>query len=158
MANKISENNFSMPYLLVLLVVGFLWIRSSLEKIEGGKFVSTLGGTLGKFASNNPYPWFKNLLQTTAIPNSQMFGMMVMVGELVVAITITVSVLMMLAGKRSGLVHSILLLGLLGGLLLNGTFWLAAGWMSPSTDGLNLLMFSIELIGFFYLLKQRAVN
>jgi len=43
--------------------------------------------------------------------------------------------------------------GLIGGITLNTMFWLAAGWTSPSTDGLNLLMLVTQLIGLVVIIR-----
>lgn len=64
------------------------------------------------------------------------------------AASITLASIYLLTRKPTFLSKLVLELGLLGGILLNIIFWLAAGWTSPSTDSLNLLMFLIEAIGF----------
>ncbi len=132
--------------LLIILVVGLTWARSSWGKFESGKFVNSLGAILIKSAEHNPYSWYKSFLQDIAIPNSVIFAQMVLWGELLVAITIIFSSIYLLK-KQKKLVYIILISGLLGGLLLNLNFWLAFAFTSPSTDNLNLLMGAIELVG-----------
>lgn len=131
---------------LVLLDLGFVWLRSSFGKITGGKFVETLGPTLTKFASNNPNTWYKDLLHNVMIPNSQFLGNLIMWGEFATAILITLPSLYLLFNK-STVMEKFLLIGLLGGLVLNLNFWFASGWTSSSTESLNLLMLTVELIG-----------
>lgn len=148
---KSVEKNFYLIY----FVFGFIFLKSSWGKIEGGQFVSGLGGTLEKFASKNPYPWFKEFLTGVAIPNSQLFGNMTMWGEFLTGLGFAVGSLYLLISKKpSQLGYVVFTLGCLGGFLLNGTFWLAAGWTSASTDTVNLVMMLVGLIGLVYGLKK----
>lgn len=145
------------PLLAVLLSVGLLWLRSSYGKLTGGTFVNSLGATLTKVAEKNPYPFFKQFLTNTAIPNSQLFGTLTLWGELLSAVAISVgSIILLLNPHPNKLVIVGLLAGLVGGLLLNITFWLGFGYTSPSTDSLNLLMAVIEVIGIVFLMQQLA--
>lgn len=139
-------------YLLFLLLVnGFIWARSSFAKFASGKFVEDLPNTLGKFSAKNPYPWYKDFLQNTVSQNSQIFGNLVFWGEALVAASIILGTLyLLLKHTGKGILATLLLLGLAGGAFLNLNFWLAAGWTSPSTDGLNLLMLVAQLAGAAY--------
>lgn len=140
--------------LLILLADGLIWLRSSYGKFSAGTFVETLGKTLEKFASQDPYSWYKGLLQDVAIPNAPVVGTVILWGELLVALAIVVGAVL-LWGKRAGArAKWILLAGLLGGAVLNLLFWLAAGWTSPSTDSLNLLMMVVELVGAFFIWRS----
>lgn len=148
------KNIFDKTLLLILLVIDFIWLKSSYGKFSGGKFVLGMEGTLKKFASENPYPPVKDFLQSVAMPNAPVFGTLTMWGEAMVGITLLISLLWLLfkkGGNNSALL--LLLLGLLGGAFLNGVFYLSSGWMSPSSESLNLLMFTIEVIAAFYTLK-----
>lgn len=137
-----------------LAVVGFIFARSSIGKITGGEFISGLGGTLQKFASENPYLWFKGFLEVVAIPNSQVFGILTMWGEFFAGFGVLVSlVCLYFLGSKNKLFVYLLGTGLLVGAFLSATFYFAAGWMSPSTDGLNLLMCLIQLAGLAYVFK-----
>ena len=131
--------------MLILLSVGLLWLRSSYGKFTSGTFVSGLGGTLTKVLDKNPYSWFKEFLSTVAIPNSQLFGNLVLWGELLSAVAITAGAVLM---------SLVLIAGLTGGLLLNIVFWLGFGHTSPSTDSINLLMAVVQIIGIVFILKQ----
>lgn len=140
--------------LFILLAVGLIWLRSSYGKISGGNFVEGLAGTLDKFASKNPYPLVKQFLLNVAIPNAHLFGTLVMLGEAFTALSIVIaSVYLLLNSKTNQVVLTILSLGLIIGIFLNATFWFASGWTSPSTDGLNLLMFAVQLVGFIYVVR-----
>lgn len=143
--------------LLILLSVGVLWLRSSFGKLSSGTFVNNLGATLTKTAEKNPYPWFKDFLTTVAIPNAQLFGNLVLWGELLSAIAITVGAILMIINPHPARVVVLLfILGLVGGLLLNIIFWLGFGYTSPSTDSINLLMAVIQIVGIFFVMQQFA--
>lgn len=140
---------------IIFAVIGYVFLKSSFGKIEGGKFVEGLAGTLEKFASKNPYPFFKNFLETIAIPNSYIFGVLTMWGELLVGISLILGSLYLIFSKGTNkLVYFGLLLGFFGGMLLNGTFYFASGWISPSTESVNLVMFFVGLVGFLFTLKK----
>lgn len=147
------ENN---KYLyLIFIIVGFIFLRSGWGKVTGGKFVATLGGTLTKFASENPYPWYKSFLQNIAIPNSYLFGILTMWGEVLVGLSLTlVALYLLVTNRESRMIYMILMIGFLVGMFLNGTFWLAAGWTSPSTESVNLVMFGVETVGFIFTLRK----
>lgn len=147
----------SKSLLLVLLSVGLLWLKSSYGKFTSGTFVSNLGQTLSKASANNPYPFFKQFLANVAIPNSQIFGTLVLWGEALCAVAITVgSVILLLNPNANKLAVLGLVAGLAVGLLLNIVFWLGFGSTSSSTESLNLLMAVIEVIGIFALIRQLA--
>lgn len=131
----------------IILANGLIWLRSSVGKLSSGNFVENLGGTLTKFASHNPYPFYKNFLENVAVPNSQIFGFLTLWGEFLVAISLVGGAIILLTSPRKLKVVKLpLMMGLLGGVFLNLIFWLASGWTSASTDSLNLLMLVIGLI------------
>ncbi len=141
--------------LTIILAIGLIWLKSSWGKLSSGNFPDKLGGTLTTFASKNPNLWFKSILETTAIPNSVIFGYLVMLGEFFVAVTLTVASLYLLKKQKTNSTLGIwLCLGLIGGALLNLTFWFAAGWMSPSTETLNLLMAGVQIIILVGIIKE----
>ena len=143
------------PFLYVILLLGLLWAKTSYGKFASGNFVSELGQTLSKVQSKNPHPFFRDFLADFAIPNSQIFGSLVLYGELLVAISlIFASSLLIFKTKVNKLVTLLLIAGLSGGLFLNINFWLGFGWTNPAADSLNLLMGSTEAIGIFFLIKQ----
>ena len=150
------------PFLIILLSIGLLWLRSSYGKFTSGTFVNSLGGILTKAADKNPYPLFKQFLTSVAIPNSQVFGLLVLWGELLSAVAITAGVILLLIKSRLKRFASLVLLsGLASGLLLNIVFWLGFGYTSPSTESLNLLMGVIEIIGISFLmnnLRRRSLS
>lgn len=153
MTSETFKKEMGLPFLYTLAAVDFIWLRSSSGKIIEGKFIGALGGTLQKFASSNPYPPVKDFLQNIAIPNSTTFGYLTVGGEVLVALSLAVGVVSMALRKLNKFTTIILAIGLLVGSLLNLTFWLASGWTGASTDGLNLLMFVIQTVGFIQVVR-----
>ncbi len=146
-------------YLLtILLFDGLIWLRSSYGKLTTGNFPLELDKTLTKFASNNPYPWFKDFLLNQAIPQASNLGALIMYGEAITAVLVIVGSLGLFYNFRNKLFKILLLLGLVGAFKLNLMFWLASGWTSPSSDSLNLLMLFIELVGIIFCIKILKKN
>lgn len=143
--------------LLIILANGLIWLRSSYGKFTSGNFVSNLGATLEKFAGKNPYPPFKDFLENVAIPNFGIFARLTLWGELLTALTLTgVSAYILVGGKTCKYSGPLLILGLLTGMFLNAIFWMAAGYTSPSTDSLNILMFVTQGLALAAVLKLKV--
>lgn len=140
------NTNFQKGFFLILISLGFIWLRSSFGKITGGMFPQTLAPTLEKFISKNPYPWYTDFLKSSIIPNAEFFGQVIMWSEFAVAIAIVGGSMFLLINNKKSLAGMVLKIGLFGGIMLNLNFWLASSWTSPSTDSLNLLMAVIQII------------
>lgn len=141
--DKVYRNAFY----TVILFLGLVWLKSTLGKLTAGKFVDSLSPTLEKFTSGNPHPWYIDFVENSVMPNSKFFGNLIMWGEFLTAISlISSSIYFIFSKKDNKILEYILVLGLLGGALLNLNFWFASGWMSPSGDSLNLLMFAIQVL------------
>lgn len=141
--------------LLILLVDGSIWFRSGLGKFTSGNFVENLPKTLERFSSQNPHSWYKDLLGPIG-SNSQLWGNLVMYGELVGSLVLLTGVAMGLLKNTPRPLVALMILSLLGLSFMNLNFYLASGWTSPSSEGLNLLMFFIQIIGaarMMYLLR-----
>lgn len=139
---------------LIFLVDGFIWLQSGVGKISSSKFVDGLAGTLTKFSGGNPYPWFKDFLTGMAIPNAWFIGWGVQLGEILAGVTALAAGVILLSGKKvGGIVRVALGVGFLAGAILNGLFWLAAAWTSPSTDSLNLIMAAVGVSGLLWSLR-----
>lgn len=132
----------------ILLIDGFIFLKSGYGKLTEGKFVDGLSGMLSKFASNNPYPFVKDFLNFIAIPNANIFAVLTMWGEFLFGLSIIIaSLYLWFMPQPSKIGYLILLFGSCGGMFLNAVFWLSLGWTSASTDGLNMVMFAVELGG-----------
>ncbi|MBI2593078.1 hypothetical protein HYW44_00340 [Candidatus Daviesbacteria bacterium] len=144
---------------LIFASIGFIFLRSGYGKISEGKFVGSLGETLAKFASKNPYPLVKNFLEQTAIPNSEVFGLLTMYGEVFAGISITLtSIYLLFVSKGSRAGYMILGAGFLTGAFLNAVFWLSAGYTSASTESLNLIMLAVQIIGLWFVWQKLMVG
>lgn len=140
---------------LIFTAIGFIFLRSGYTKVTEGKFVGSLGETLAKFASKNPYPPVKNFLEQIAIPNSEVFGLLTMYGEVFAGISITLaSIYMLFVSKGSRAGYMILGAGFLTGAFLNAVFWLSAGYTSASTESLNLVMFAAQAAGLAFVWQK----
>ena len=147
-------NRESKTLLLIILSIGLIWSRSSFGKISSGNFVQGLGKILVKTANNSPYQEYKSFLENIAIPNSYLFGYLVMWGEFLVACSLTFSTLyLLLKNSHPKWIVLALIAGLGGGIFLNINFWLAFSTGNSGTDNLNLLMILIQLIAAYDLLK-----
>lgn len=139
---------------VILLEIGLVWLRSGFGKLEGGSFVGNLGKTLIVFSSKNSYPFVKNFLTEIAIPNSQLFGFLTMYGEVFVGATLAIGSLLLIFKKMENkILNFFISIALIVSIFLSTVFWLSAGWMSASTDTLNLLMLGIESVLFFYFIR-----
>jgi len=150
-------------FLVTILGIAFLWIRSGTLKIIEGDFPHTLGDTLTRFSVNNPYPWYSDILMNTSIPNAYVLGFLIMYSEVFSGVLVgVVSLLLLLRKTPNRLVLVLFFLGLVIGMILNLMFWLASGHLSPSGDSLNLLMFYIQFVGVFFVIgllrKKEAIK
>src|ERR1043165_5627525 len=94
-----AKTNVEVPYcrsfVLILLVLGLDFLRSSFGKFTSGNFIQSMGPTLTKFASNNPSEAMKSFLMN-ASSQAALYGTLVMWGELLVALSLTVGALLVL--------------------------------------------------------------
>lgn len=128
---------------LIQGVISYEWIKSGWEKLTDSAYIPGMTKTISTFAGKNPFHWFADFLAGTVQPHAQGFGYLVMWGELLAGVGLAVGAVVMLF-KTSKVIYeaalAVTVAAALGGLLLNLSFWFAAGWLSPSTDGINLVM------------------
>jgi hypothetical protein len=131
----------------VQAAIGFEWIKAGWEKITDPAYLSSMTGTLGAFAKD-PFGWYKSFLTGVGIPNAHAFGVLAEWGELLVGLALMVAAalyLIRLPAMISGSVRSIALVSLVVAVFMSANYWFAAGYLSVSTDGLNMLMALIEI-------------
>lgn len=139
----------------IFATIGFIFLRSGYGKVSEGKFVGSLGETLSKFASKNPYPFVKNFLEQTAIPNAEIFGILTMYGEVFAGISLLgASTYLLFAAKSQRAIWVVLGAGLIVGSFLNVVFWLSAGYTSPSTESLNVVMLAVQVVGLAFVWQR----
>jgi hypothetical protein len=151
----------SISWLIFLqLALAFEWLHSALGKWLHPEFMDGIGKTLGTFASKTNHRGYAEFLNSVAVPNAEMFGNMIRVGELAVGLALLLSGLIILKQKQLSLPAAwIITAACFGGALMNINFFLASGWSSPAAWGLNILMAATEIIlGIFYLSHRHELQ
>lgn len=147
---------------LVQAVIGFEWLRAGWEKIADSRYVDGMSTTLSAFASKNPTGFYRDFLTGTARPNATFFAYAVSYGELLVGLATLVTAVVVLTRASmhvSQYVAGTALTALAIGAFMNLNFWIAAGWMSSSTDSINVVMLLTQaILGAAALGSLRAVH
>ncbi len=117
---------------LIRILIGYEWLRAGWEKVTDPEFAAGLSGTLVFFAKDNPNGWYVGFLQKVAMPNVTIFATLVAWGELLVGLALVLGLLTEVAAFF--------------GMVMNGNYFFAASHLSPSTYGLNLVMFVVTLV------------
>ncbi len=152
------------PFLVGLLAVqiflGYEWLMSGLSKVLAGDFASGLAGTLSDQAKDLTGP-YKSFLDSIVIPNGQLFGYLVMAGELALGIVLIVAPLVWLARwsrlaiRGRSIILSLIVLSGVVAIIMNVNFHLMSGanhlWIiaaDPNGEGVDLdsVMPVIQLI------------
>lgn len=129
-------------------LIGYQWFMGGYTKIMGDAFINGLPATLERFASKNPHTWYVESFLTWAQQAPASFGQMVQWGELFAGIGLVIAVLLSSARSTASFQRAaswIAVPALIGGLFMTANFFFAAGWTSPSTSGLNALLFWTQL-------------
>lgn len=141
--------------ILVQWSLAYQWLHAGWEKWIHPDFMQGIGGTLSRFAESASVSWYANFLTTVAAPNATLVGNLVRGGEIAVGIALALGGILMLSTRtHRKLINVILLVANSGGLLMNVAFYLAAGALSPSTAGLNVLMGMLHIIFILVALKE----
>lgn len=92
--------------------LGYVWLMSGLSKVTNGSFASKLGTVLTGMTQGQTGP-YKSFTDSVVVPNGQLFGYMVMLGELAVGIVLILTALVYLArSSRLGIRGRGILFGL----------------------------------------------
>lgn len=160
--------------LLIQMFIGYEWLMSGLSKLLAGDFVSGLSGTLSD-QSKDMTGWYKSFLDGVVIPNGQVFGYLVMFGELALGVALIGAALIWLTrwsrlgfGGRSTVLAVIALTGIFA-IFMNVNFHLASGanhpWIiaaDPNGEGVDLdsvmpvIQLIISAVAFTFLRRVRA--
>lgn len=134
--------------IFVQLIIGYEWFSSGLSKVmmSHAESLAEILASLSKFASQNPYSFYKSFLLVYAIPSGELFSWLIPWGEFLAGATLIVSAGLLLLGFYHKLLRMVSLFALVGLIFMNINFWFAAGWLSPSTAGLNLVLGLIESV------------
>jgi uncharacterized membrane protein YphA (DoxX/SURF4 family) len=113
---------------LLELVLAYEWLAAAWEKFANPDFMQHLSQTLSAFASKNPYNFYTNFVNSTVIPNSQLFGNLIRFSEFLAGLSLVVAAFWAISRQKPvGPSFWIVMAGLLLGFLLNINFFLAAG-------------------------------
>lgn len=146
--------------LLVQILIGYEWLMSGVTKVVRGGFPSGLADELTDKSADTT-GWYKSFLDSAVIPNGQVFGYLIMVGEILVGVGLVAAALVWLfgwdrlatGGRTAVLV--VTALAALGGVVMNVNFHLANAsahpWLIPRDgfdEGIDLdsLMPAIQLV------------
>jgi thiosulfate dehydrogenase [quinone] large subunit len=130
-------------------ILAYEWLSGGWEKIYGGQFVSNIGKTLARFETGNPHDWYVSSLLSSAKSYPTAFGLLVQWGELLAGIGLLAALVLYVFSKQRSskcFARYVTVAALLGGMFMNLNFYFAAGWTSPSTGGLNALLFWVQAV------------
>ena len=144
--HSIGEGRIALLGLLAIQAfVGYEWLMSGLTKVVRGGFPSGLADELTE-KSEGAVGWYKSFVDGTVIPNADVFGWLIMVGEIMIGVGLIVAaVLWLWRWERLGYAGQVAVLATtalasLGAILMNVNFHLANGsahpWLIP-TDGFD---------------------
>jgi thiosulfate dehydrogenase (quinone) large subunit len=127
----------------VRVLVGALWLNSGIEKLLNPDFPRQFADALevGGFVSQAP-PFFRDFMQSTVVPNAELFAQLVRAGELTVGVALILGFLTNLAAVGS-VALSILIL------LSGGGVRLGTGLGAPEFITINVLVALISLVILF---------
>jgi hypothetical protein len=168
------------PLLAGLLAIqaflGYEWFMSGLAKALSSDFISGLGDQLTE-TSKDLSGFYKSFLEGTVIPNAQLFGYLVMIGELAIGfILIALAAVWWFRWSRLSITGQSVVLGLivLAGvfaIFMNVNFHLANGsghpWFiaaDPFDEGVDLdsvmplIQLAISIVAFVILRQARAAR
>jgi thiosulfate dehydrogenase [quinone] large subunit len=103
--------------------------------VVSARWLDVMPKIVTRQASENPIAFYKHFLETTVLPNSNLFAQLTAWGETVVGIGLTL-------GLLTGLASVV-------GLLLVVNYGLATQWMSPGQQGFHLLL-TLLMVAFFF--------
>ena len=149
-------------FLLIQLFLGYEWLMSGLAKIVRGGFATGLADELAE-KSTGVGGWYGSFLNDVAVPNAEVFGWLIVAGELIAGVGLSAAGLVWLLrwewlGVRGRTaVLAVTALAALGGIVMNVNFHLANGsahpWLIPGDgfdEGVDLdsLMPALQLVLF----------
>lgn len=159
--DRLSEGSLYLLGLVAIqMTLAYEWWSAGWEKVSSPGFVNGINGTLGYFASKNSFPGYKDFLLGPATDNSTLFAYAVEWSQIAIAIVLAVTGALFVYSKKTSVKKFALkfsVLALVGGMLMNANFYLAAGWTGPGTHGINVVMFWIQAI-LIYVWLYRATK
>jgi thiosulfate dehydrogenase (quinone) large subunit len=147
--NPTTGMNQPSEWLAVLrIVVGLYFVKSLITKMSvvllggvlpipavSGRWLGTMPKIVARQASDNPLTLYKQFLEGTVIPHSNVFAQLTAWGETVTGLGLTLGILTGLAS--------------IVGLVLVINYGLATQWMSPGQQGFHIVLFFL-MVAFFF--------
>jgi len=133
---SLTETRAALAYSLPLrLFLAYEWLNGGVEKLQeiaaDPNAAAGFAAVFGRWAKGNPNPFMVDFLNGFAIPNAAAVFTTVAVAEFLVGLAFLLGFLVRPAS--------------IGGIVMNGFFYLAAGYSSASTSGVNLVMIGGQL-------------
>ncbi len=124
----------------VRILVGAVWLNGAIEKLLNPDFPQQFAASLnaGGFVTQAP-PWFQSFMQSTVVPNAELFAQIQRFGELALGLALILGLLTNPAALGS-IVLSLAIL------LSQGGVRLGTGLGSPEILTINLLVALISLL------------
>ncbi len=144
---------------LIQWALAIEWLHSGWGKWSDPGFINNIGKTLETFAAKTPYKSYGSFLSSNVVPNAHTFGNMIRSGEVLVGLALALSGLWLINRKMLPMwgIWAVII-ACFGAALMNLNFFLASGWSSPSTWGVNLIMCLIEIVlGVFYIKNMKEL-
>ena len=96
-----TEGGLAFITLMVIQIfIGYEWLMSGLTKVVRGGFPSGLEEELTE-KSEGVSGWYKDFLDGTVIPNSELFGVLILIGELIVGIALIAAAIVWIARREA---------------------------------------------------------
>ncbi len=149
--SRLLPHTLFVPF-AIQAILAYEWLSGGWEKVRGGQFVLNIGKTLTRFETGNPHEWYVGSILGIAKTHPVIFGTLVQWGEVFTGIGLLVALVLYVLSKQQSsknLARFIAVAALLGGAFMNLNFYFATGWTSPSTGGLNALMFWVQVVLLF---------
>jgi thiosulfate dehydrogenase [quinone] large subunit len=127
---------------LVEALLGYEWLLSALNKILSPTFRSGLAGQLKMDMAGNPNGWWVALAKGLVLPHASLFGVLVEVGELLVALGFFAGAALWVSGRfpvrRWACRVNLGVIGaLLGSALMTANYYVMSGATLPGLDPSN---------------------
>lgn len=131
------------------LILAYQWFHSGWGKIYGGTFVGSIHTSFIRFENGNPHNWYIDSVLKSAKEYPALFANLVQWGEILTGLGLLFALTLYWFSKKSinkNIARCIAISALTGGVFMNLNFYFAAGWTSPSTNGLNILMLWMQTV------------
>jgi thiosulfate dehydrogenase [quinone] large subunit len=163
------ENNAKHPLVIpvILLIIAYEWLIASVDKLLTKNYLGNMHKQMVQSVPDIQFHPYASLFKNVGIPQSHVFGILVLLGELVVGLTFLIMAIQLIRGKMSsalakcGFVASIIaaFMNLNYALLGGDTLFIDpanAFQESISVDWI-LFLFEVTFAFFFYSSSRRSV-